>query len=117
MQYTSRFRRRFTLTGRVGQSKQANMCFAKSRLPRMRALLRFPSRVEGVVEFGFRGFYAPRVGIVVTCENGWIEWDGKAKALVHAKKNGKLNHESLPTKSTNQLQLEAFVKSVRGEKS
>jgi predicted dehydrogenase len=83
----------------------------------MRALLRFPSRVEGVVEFGFRGFYAPRVGIVVTCENGWIEWDGKAKALVHAKKNGKLNHESLPTKSTNQLQLEAFVKSVRGEKS
>ena len=36
MQYTSRFRQRFTMTGRVGHSKQANMYSAKSRLRRMR---------------------------------------------------------------------------------
>jgi predicted dehydrogenase len=83
----------------------------------MRAMLRFPSGVEGLTEFGFRGFYAPRLGVVVTCEDGWIKWDGKAKTLVHAKKNGKLNHESIPENSTSQLQLEAFVKSIRGEKS
>lgn len=80
----------------------------------MRAMLRFPSGVEGVVEFGFRGFYLPRGGVVVTCENGTIKWDGKG--LVH-EKNGNLIHESLPTKSTYQLQLEAFAKSIRGEKS
>jgi predicted dehydrogenase len=77
-------------------------------------MLRFPSGVEGVVEFGFRGFYVPRSGVVATCENGWIKWDGEG--LVH-KKNGNVVHESFPTKSTFQLQLEAFVKSVRGEES
>jgi predicted dehydrogenase len=81
----------------------------------MRAMLRFPSGVEGLVEFGFRGFYTPRDRVVVTCENGWIKSDGKA--LVHAKKGGKETPEPLPTESTYQLQLEAFAKSVRGEKS
>jgi len=80
----------------------------------MRATLRFPSGVEGVVEFGFRGFYVPRAGVVVTCENGWIKWDGEG--LVHAK-NGKMIRESIPIKSTYQLQLEAFAKSIRGEES
>lgn len=80
----------------------------------MRAMVRFPSGVEGVAEFGFQGFYLPRAGVVVTCENGWIKWDDKG--LVY-EKNGALIHESLPTNSTYQLQLEAFVKSVRGEKS
>jgi len=32
----------------------------------MRATLRFPSGVEGVAEFGFRGFYIPRAGVVVS---------------------------------------------------
>jgi predicted dehydrogenase len=81
----------------------------------MRAMLRFPSGVEGVVEFGFRGVYTPRDRILVTCENGWIKSDGKA--LVHAKKDGEEIHELLPAQSTFQLQLEAFAKSVRGEKS
>jgi hypothetical protein len=36
---------------------------------------------------------------------------------VYAKKNGTLTDESPPTKSTHLLQLEAFVKSIRGEKS
>jgi len=80
----------------------------------MRAMLRFPSGVEGVAEFGFRGFYLPRGGVVVTCESGSIKWDGKG--LVH-QKNGNLIHEALPTKSSYQLQLEAFAKSIRGEKS
>jgi len=80
----------------------------------MRATLHFPSGVDGVVEFGFRGFYMPRGGVVVTCENGSIKWDGKGLVL---QKNGKLSRESLPTKSTHQLQLEAFVKRVGGEES
>jgi predicted dehydrogenase len=84
----------------------------------MRAMLRFPSGVEGAVEFGFRGFYMPRVGIVVTCEDGWIKWDGRANALAHSKgRNSQFNHGSARTKPANQLQLEEFVKSVRGEKS
>lgn len=81
----------------------------------MRALLRFPSGVEGAVEFGFRGFYSPRVRVVVTCENGWIKWDGKD--LEYAKDNGEPNRETSATKSTYQLQLEAFVQSVKGDGS
>jgi predicted dehydrogenase len=80
----------------------------------MHATLRFPSGAEGVVEFGFRGFYVPRGGVVVTCEKGSIKWDGKGLAL---QKDGNVTHESLPTRSTHQLQLEAFVKSIRGEGS
>jgi predicted dehydrogenase len=80
----------------------------------MCATLRFPSGVEGVVEFGFRGFYVPRGGVEVTFEKGWIKWDGKG--LVY-EKNGSVIHEALPTKSTHQLQLEAFVKRVNGETS
>ena len=51
---------------------------------------------------------------MVTCENGRIKWGGKGLVL---KKNGILIHEQLPTKSTFQLQLEAFAKSIRGENS
>ena len=36
----------------------------------MRATLRFPSGVEGAVEFGFRGLYMPRDDVVATCEKG-----------------------------------------------
>src|SRR6516165_7739782 len=80
----------------------------------MRATLRFPSGVEGVAEFGFRGFYTPRAGVAITCEKGSIKWDGKGLTV---QKNGYLIRESLPTKSTHQLQLEAFVKKIRGEES
>ncbi|MGH6839037.1 MAG: Gfo/Idh/MocA family protein [Methylocella sp.] len=80
----------------------------------MHARLRFPSGVEGDVEFGFRGFYLPRLAVVTTCENGWTKWDGKA--LVHAR-NGNVIRESLATKSTFHLQIEAFLKSIRGEES
>jgi predicted dehydrogenase len=80
----------------------------------MRATLRFPSGVEGAVEFGFRGLYLPRDGVWVACENGGIKWDGKGLVL---ERNGKESRELLPTKSTYQLQLEAFAQSVRGERS
>jgi predicted dehydrogenase len=80
----------------------------------VRAMLRFPSGAEGVVEFGFRGFYMPRNRLAVTCESGWIRSDGEG--LVYAK-NGNVIHESFPPRSTYQLQLEAFVKRVRGEES
>jgi predicted dehydrogenase len=81
----------------------------------MRALLRFPSGVEGAVEFGFRGLYSPRVRVVVMCENGWIKWDGKD--LEYAKNNGEPSRETSTTKSTYQLQLEAFVQSIKGDRS
>ena len=68
-----------------------------------------------MAEFGFRGFYMPRAGVVVTCEKGSIKWDGN-KGLT-LRKNGDLIRESLPAKSTHQLQLEAFAKGIRGEES
>ena len=78
----------------------------------MRATLRFPSGVEGAVEFGFRGFYLPRDGVVVTFENGRIKWGAKGLVI---EKNGSEVRESLPTESTYRLQLEAFVRSIRSE--
>jgi predicted dehydrogenase len=80
----------------------------------MRAAVRFPSGAEGIAEFGFRGFYLPRGGVSVTCENGWIKWDGKGLAY---ERNGKVAHEVIPANSTYQVQLEAFARSVRGEES
>lgn len=80
----------------------------------MRATLRFPSGVEGSVEFGFRGFYLPRDGVVTTSENGRIKWDAKGLTL---EKNGGKSHEELPTKSTYQRQLEAFANSIRGDRT
>jgi predicted dehydrogenase len=80
----------------------------------MRAKLRFPSGVEGEAEFGFRGFYTPRAGVAITCEKGSIKWDGKGLKL---ETNGNVIRESLPTESTYQLQLEAFVKRIKGEES
>jgi predicted dehydrogenase len=80
----------------------------------MRATLRFPSEIEAVAEFGFRGFYTPRGDVAITCEKGWIKWDGKGLSY---QKNGNLGREPLPATSTYQLQLEAFAKTIRGEKS
>lgn len=80
----------------------------------IRATARFPSGAEGIAEFGFRGLYRPRGDVAVTCENGWIKWG--AEGLVH-QKNGDLIREALPAKSTYQLQLDAFAKTVRGERS
>ena len=80
----------------------------------MRATLRFPSGVEGIVEFGVRGFYAPKSSIALSFENGWIKWDGKG--LVY-ERNRVLTCETIPTKSTYKLQLEAFAKRIRGERS
>jgi predicted dehydrogenase len=81
----------------------------------MHATLRFPSGAQGVAEFGFRGFYMPRAGVVVTCEKGSIKWDGNRGITL--RKNGDRIRESLPAKSTHQLQLEAFAKGIRGEES
>ncbi len=80
----------------------------------MLATLRFPSGVEGLVEFGVRGLYMPKGGVEVVGEKGWIKWEGKG--LV-GRKNEELIREALPTASTFQLQLEAFAKRVRGENS
>jgi predicted dehydrogenase len=81
----------------------------------MRAMVRFPSGLEGSVEFGFCGLYLPRAGVVAICENGRIKWDDKG--LVLERKDGSSTRESLPTKSTYQLQLDAFARRIRGERS
>jgi predicted dehydrogenase len=78
----------------------------------MRAPVRFPSGLDGVIEFGIRGFYTPRDGVVTTLQNGRIKWDGKGLVV---EKNGKEMREPLPRSSTYQLQLESFVRRVRGE--
>ncbi len=80
----------------------------------MRATLRFPSGVEGVLEFGFRGLYLPRDGVVTVFENGRIKWNGKGLAL---ERNGDKTIEAFPARSTFQTQLEAFAKSIKGENS
>jgi predicted dehydrogenase len=80
----------------------------------MRAAVRFPSGADGVIEFGFRGFYLPRDGVVATCEKGRIRWRGEGLAL---EKQGKETRERLGQPSTYQRQLESFAKRVRGEGS
>ncbi len=47
----------------------------------MRAAVRFPSGADGVVEFGFRGLYLPRGGVVAICEKGTIKWRGEGLIL------------------------------------
>jgi predicted dehydrogenase len=80
----------------------------------MRATLRFPSGVEGVVEFGFRGFYMPRGDVVATCESGSIKGDDRG--VEHAK-NGNVIREPIAANPTYKLQLDAFVNSIKGEES
>jgi len=80
----------------------------------MRAAVRFPSGADGVIEFGFRGFYLPRGGVVATCEKGRIRWRGEGLVL---EKQGNKTRERLAQPSTYQRQLESFVKRVQGERS
>jgi len=80
----------------------------------MRATARFPSGAAGVIEFGFRGFYMPRDGVVARCEKGRIRWRGEGLVI---EKEGKETLERLNEPSTYQRQLEAFSKRVRGEGS
>jgi predicted dehydrogenase len=80
----------------------------------MRAAVQFPSGADGVIEFGFRGFYLPRDRVLATCEKGRIKWDSKGLIL---ERQGKQIREPLPQPSTYQRQLEEFAKSVRGDRS
>ena len=80
----------------------------------MRAKLRFPSGADGVAECGFRGFYRPRFGVAVTCERGWIKWDSVG---LLCKRDGQVTREVISPDWTYQLQIKAFVKSIRGESS
>jgi predicted dehydrogenase len=80
----------------------------------MRAAVRFPSGADGIIEFGFRGFYLPRGSVAATCEKGQIKWRGDGLVL---QKEGKQTRERLAQPSTYQRQLESFAKRVRGERS
>ncbi len=78
----------------------------------MRAECRFPSGVSGVIECGFRGFYTPRAGVLLNCENGSIRWGG---AGLECNRNGKGTQEKIAPVPTLRVQLESFAKAVRGE--
>jgi predicted dehydrogenase len=78
----------------------------------MRAKCRLPSGVAGVVECGFRGWYSMRLGVEVTCERGSVKWREGGLAVEN---NGRVVHEAIPDDSTYQLQLQAFVASIRGQ--
>jgi len=80
----------------------------------MRAVVRFPSGADGIIEFGFRGFYLPRGSVTATCEKGRIKWRGEGLVL---EKEGKQTRERLAQPSTYQRQLESFAKRVRGDRS
>jgi predicted dehydrogenase len=81
----------------------------------MRATLRFPSGADGVVEFGFRGLYTPRMGLDAVCEGGSVGWHGERDLVI--RRDGAQSHETFAPQSTHRLQLEAFVKRVAGEPS
>jgi len=102
----------------AGEEPEIISAHCKSASPQvdrwMRAECRFLSGAEGVAECGFRGFYTPRAGVVATCEGGSIKWDGQG--LVY-NKNGKMVQEPIAPTPTFRLQLEAFVKRIRGEES
>jgi predicted dehydrogenase len=89
-------------------------CFSPQVDRWMHAECRFPSGAEGVAECGFRGFYTPRVGVVVTCEGGSIKWGGPGLLI---NKNRKSIQEPIAATPTFRLQLESFAKSIRGEES
>ncbi len=80
----------------------------------MRAEVRLPSGASGLVECGFRGLYLPRASVELTFANGSIKWNGKG---LECKKGDKVIQEAFETPSTYRLQLEAFVKAVKGEAS
>jgi predicted dehydrogenase len=102
----------------AGEEPEVLSVKAKTMSPQidrwMAAEVKFPSGLDGSIEFGLRGFYSPKDGVITQFENGQIKWDGKGLKL---EKNGVVTREALPTKSTYQRQLEAFAKSIRGEPS
>jgi predicted dehydrogenase len=77
----------------------------------MRAELRFPSRISGSAECGFRGWYLPRIGVTVHAERGWIRWTNKG--LVY-RLDGRRHDEVTAPDWMQQRQLEAFVRRCNG---
>jgi hypothetical protein len=69
---------------------------------------------DGVIEFGFRGFYVPRDGIVAICEKGRIKWRGEGLVI---EKQGEEIRERIAQPSTYQRQLESVAKRVLGDES
>ena len=80
----------------------------------MRAEVRLASGAQGSCECGFRGWYSTRMDVRVRCERGWIRWD---KAGLAYEKDGVVVREPIKEEWTYQRQLDAFVRSSRGERS
>lgn len=103
------------VAGEEPQVRSATCRRASSQVDRwMKAVCRLPSGAEAVIECGFRGWFSRRLTIEVKCERGWIKWE--EGGLVH--KNGeRVVHEAIADNWTYQLQLQAFVDSIRGRPS
>jgi predicted dehydrogenase len=80
----------------------------------MQSTLRLPSGAEAIAECGLKGPYRPRFGVTVTCERGTIAWDEDGLVCT---RDGHVTKRKLPGSWTYQLQLEAFVRRLRGQPS
>ncbi len=80
----------------------------------MRSTLRFPSKITGVVECGFRGAFTPSFGLSVECERGTLSWG--ARGVVCAR-DGRVVTEECPRIDPYDAQLATFLGQVRGEPS
>jgi predicted dehydrogenase len=78
----------------------------------MRALVALPSGASAAVECGLKGTYTPRFGVTAICQNGMIE--SGMNGLVWTK-DGCRHQTPMAPDWTYKLQLEAFVRRVRGE--
>lgn len=80
----------------------------------MRAHLRFPSGITGIVECGFLGNYSLEWSISAECERGSIRLSDNELTCVT---RGRVVHETVRPTPTYLRQLDAFSKQVRGQPS
>lgn len=80
----------------------------------MQANVALASGATATIEVGFRGDYQQAFCILVTCENGHVNYDGK---LLSYSSSGHLHHETAPPTPTYQLQLSAFAEQIGGKTS
>jgi predicted dehydrogenase len=103
------------VAGEEGEVTRVRYRLASPEVDRwMRAELRLASGARGTCECGFRGWYSLRVDVRVQCESGWVRWD---KAGLMYKRDGEVIREPIQEDWTYQRQLDAFVRSSRGEGS
>jgi predicted dehydrogenase len=101
------------VTGAEPEVVRARARLAAPRVDRwMRAECVVDSGLTARLECGFRGWYRQRLGVKVSCERGWIEWNQDGLAY---QAEGKVVRESVAGSSPYEAQLADFVGRCRGE--